>query len=226
MKNYLLLILVLLFVTGCFFNKEKKEEITNEVISNEEEIKEDTIVEEKEEVYKDDNPVIVGLYKNGKLVKDIDVVIADDTDIISLDVYFTNIEDVGSSNTKANFNKYASDYEDVNKYKIGFIVNFDIKDETINKVITSPKDMYVLSPYIYNYLYDDVHQDGSWYSHVEEASVNDETVYSSIKLYGAENTNKINSPITLTVFTYDTEDDFDDNGMYRGNSKYTVTING
>ena len=85
--------------------------------------------------------------------------------------------------------------------------------------------MYIVTPYIYNYLYDDIHQpDGAWYSHVEENQVTNETIYSSIKLYAAEKTNEISSPITLTVFTYDTADDFDESGMYRGNSKYTITI--
>ena len=35
---------------------------------------------------------------------------------------------------------------------------------------------------------------------------------------------EVDSKILLTVFTYDTEDDFDENKEYRGNSKYTMTI--
>ena len=34
----------------------------------------------------------------------------------------------------------------------------------------------------------------------------------------------IDSPITLMVFTYDGMDDFDDSGLYRGNSFYKVLI--
>lgn len=223
MKKYLLLVLCLFLVIGC--SKDKQEVVEEEINNIKEEVKEEQVIVE-EDIYKDENPIIVGLYQKGKLVKSINANIMDSTDIASFDVYFTNEEDVGSSNTKNNFNKYASNYEESNKYKIGFMISFTTEDESINKVITGPKDTYITTPYIYNYLYDDVHQvDGAWYSHVEEKDVNDETVYSSIKLYGAEYTNKINSPITLTVFTYDTEDDFDDNGMYRGNSKYSVTIN-
>lgn len=222
MKKYLLLILCLFLLVGCSNSKVKKNEIKED--TNNKEVEEDVKVEEP--IYKDDNPVIVGLYQNGKLVKDINVNISDSTDIASFDVYFTNEEDVGSKNTKVNFNKYASNYKDINKYKIGFMISFSTTEESFNKVITGPKDIYITTPYIYNYLYDDIHQiDGAWYSHVEEKDVNDETIYSSIKLYGAENTNNITSPITLTVFTYDTEDDFDENGMYRGNSKYSITIN-
>ena len=52
----------------------------------------------------------------------------------------------------------------------------------------------------------------------------DTTMYTSIKLYLVE-VDKITSPITLTVFTYDSDDDFDSDGNYRGNSKYQIQIN-
>ena len=54
--------------------------------------------------------------------------------------------------------------------------------------------------------------------------VKDDTIYSSIKLYLHKQINEITSPITLTVFTYKDDSDFVD-GHYRGNSKYTITIN-
>ena len=218
MKKYLLLIIFLLFMVGCSNNKISNVENINYIDEVE------NILPE-EPIYVDENPVIVGLYQNGKLIHSVNTSINDGKDIAILDIYFTNEENVGSTNTKRNFNKFASNYEDVSKYKIGFIVSFSVGDELIMEMITGPKDMYALSPYIYNYLYDDVHQpDGSWYSHVTEDEVNDQTIYSSIKLYAASETSKITSPITLMVFTYDTEDDFDDMGMYRGNSKYTITI--
>ena len=176
--------------------------------------------------YIDTNPVKVGLYQDGKLVKELSATIRDDLDIASFDVYFTNEENVYSSNTKSNFKKYSQEYTDSNKYKIGFYIKFMVGDKEVAGNILGPKNMYVVTPYIYNYLYDDVHQaDGAWYSHVEENQVNDETIYSSIKLYAAEKTNEITSPITLMVYTYDSEDDFDDDGNYRGNSKYEITIN-
>lgn len=221
MKKYVLLITILFMVTGCT-DYNKKDLKDNE--SNSIEKQEETVPEEP--VYVDENPVIVGLYQNGKLVKNIDATIRDDLDIGSFDVYFTNEENVGSTNTKRNFNKYYNNYEDAGKYKIGFYISFVTTDRKMEVVIKDPSARYNLWPYIYNYLYDDIHQvDGGWYSHVEEKDVNADTIYSSIKLYGAENTKDIISPITLTVFTYDTDDDFDDVGMYRGNSKYTITIN-
>ena len=36
---------------------------------------------------------------------------------------------------------------------------------------------------------------------------------------------KVTSPITLKVFTYDDEEDFDEDGHYRGISSHTLIIN-
>ena len=226
MKKYLLLFIIIFLTTGCISNNKKTEEqtiITNNIEETKEEIIEDI---PEEPTYKDENPVIVGIYQKGKLITNLNIPIIDGTDIASFDVYFTNEEDTNDSNTKRNFKKYAANYENINKYKIGFIVSFSTKEEIITKMITTPNDTFILAPYIFNYLYDDIHQpDGTWYSHVEEADVNENTIYSSIKLCAVSDTDKIISPISLTVFTYDTLDDFDENGMYRGNSKYTITIN-
>ena len=46
---------------------------------------------------------------------------------------------------------------------------------------------------------------------------------SSIKLMSAKKSGEINSPIELTVFTYD-EDDFSESGNYIGVSKYKISI--
>ena len=221
MRKFLLLILMLFLVTGCTFSEDKKMNDTTD--DNKEET---TDVLPPEPIYVDENPVVVGLYQNGKLVRNISATFYDNIDIDSFDVYFTNDENVGDTNTKRNFNKYASNYDNVSQYKIGFYVSFDVADKKMEATILNPEAMYSLAPYVYNYLYDDVHQaDGTWYSHVETKDVKNDTIYSSIKLYGADSMNKVTSPITLMVFTYDTDDDFDENGIYRGNSKYTITIN-
>ena len=216
MKKFILLILCLFFMAGC----TKKENIVKD--NSLEKQEEDIPVED---TYKDDNPIKVGLYMNGKLIDEYNTTIVDGTDIASFDVYFTNESDVGSSNTKNNFNKYYQMYDDISNYKIGFYISFDTEEKTMEEVILDPSKMHTLY-YIYNYLYDDIHQpDGSWYSHVEEKDVTDETIYSSIKLYASGETSKITSPITLMVFTYDSDDDFDSEGHYRGVSSHTITIN-
>ncbi len=60
------------------------------------------------------------------------------------------------------------------------------------------------------YLYDDIHQDGGWYSHLTEADTNEETVISSVKLTAGKNIASVesivisayiegSSPATVTV---------------------------
>ena len=219
MKKYIVIVLCLFLLVGC----SKKEEIVNDNI---EEKGEETITEEPKDEYIDDNPIKVGLYMNGKLMNEYNKSFIANADIASFDVYFTNETDVGSSNTKNNFNKYYQNYSGIEKYKIGYYVSFEADGKKHEKVVLDPDVEFALSPYIYLYLYDDIHQpDGSWYSHVTKEEFNDNTILSSIKLYLAEKGNEITSPITIEVFTYDGEEDFDEEGYYRGVSSHKVIIN-
>ena len=97
MKRLLVVLMSLFIITGCT-NKELVNETKNEITP--------TVTPTPTEIpYIDNNPVKVGLYQNGNLVKDLTTTINDGLDIGSFDVYFTNVENTGSSNTKNNFNK-------------------------------------------------------------------------------------------------------------------------
>lgn len=108
--------------------------------------------------------------------------------------------------------------------KVGFNIKYSLSNgENINQTITNPSNT-ITSGYILNYLYDDYkNRNSNFYSHIEESEYNDDTLFTSIKLY-ANSIDLLTSDIELTVFTYDTDDDFDELGNYRGNSKYTVNI--
>ena len=217
MKKKFILLLLIVLLTGCTSDKLKDK--------NKIEVKAKTpeIVEPTEPPYVDDNPITVGLYQDGYLVKSIDTPFYEKADIAVLNVYFTNEEYTGSSWIKYNFNKYYNNYQNIEKYKIGFNISFYADGEFHNANIFDATTTFIFNPHMFLYLYDDVHQaDGAFYSHLEE--VNDDTIISSIKLTGIDS-NSIESPITLTVFTYDGPEDFDSEGQYRGNSKYTITIN-
>ena len=74
------------------------------------------------------------------------------------------------------------------------------------------------------YLYDDYNNFGKgFYSHIEKEQFNENTLMTSIKIQSSYSVDQINSKISLTVFTYDSEDDFENN-EYRGNSSYTMDI--
>ena len=179
--------------------------------------------EEKEEPqYVDTNPIKVGLYKNNKLVHEYNKKFQDRTDIAIFNILFTNNENLGQGNMKTLWKKYYSEYEAIDDYKIGFEIKFKVNDQEQENIMLNPNNQHKLHPYLYAYLYDDIHSSGH-YSHITMDKVNDNTIYSSIKLYLHQKTNEITSPITLTVFTYKDDNDFLD-GHYRGNSKYTITI--
>ena len=173
--------------------------------------------------YQDDNPIKIGLYQNNKLVHNYKVSLSDHKDIGIFEIYYTNDETLNDNNQKRAWNNYYQKYSDISKYKIGFNISFKTINETIDYLVLDPSEMHH-TDYLYYYLYDDIHQaNNSWYSHLETKNISASTIYSSIKLYLANRTYEIVSPITLTLFTYD-EDDFDENNHYRGNSSYTINI--
>ena len=217
MKKIFLLIIIL-FVVGCDIKKTDEEERMEKAINN----PPTATPEPTPEPYVDDNPIIVGLYKNGKLIKTYNKKFKNQTDIAIFNVVFTNDEKLPNKKFKTLWKDYYNKYENIDDYKIGFELSVDINGETQTNLLLNPKNQHKIYPYLYAYTYDDIHNSG-YYSHVTMDTLKDNTIFSSIKLYLHNKTNEITSPITLTVFTYNDDDDFLD-GHYRGNSKYTITI--
>ncbi len=174
--------------------------------------------------YQDNNPITIGLYEDEHLIKDYHVKLTNMKDITVFNIYYTNQDPLENNYIKYNWNKYYKNYENIDKYKIGFIISFEAEGKLYKEQILTPDCEYIFAPYLYVYLYDDINQpNGSWYSHLLPEEVTDKTIFSSIKLFMANKATDISSPITLTVFTYD-EDDFDSSNNYIGKSKYTTTI--
>ena len=218
MKKIFLLIIIL-FAVGCHKLSDEEKRIEEAINNPPTETPEPT-----PEPYVDTNPIKVGIYKDYKLVHEFNKKFKDQTDIAIFNVLFTNEEKVTKNgNFKNTWKKYYNQYENVKDYKIGFELSVEIKGEEQVNILLNPKNQHKIYPTLYAYLYDDIHNSG-YYSHVEMKDVKDDTVYSSIKLYLHKQTKDITSPITLTVFTYKDDNDFDENGRYRGNSKHTITI--
>ena len=174
--------------------------------------------------YQDNNPITIGLYEDEHLIKDYHVKLTNMKDITVFNIYYTNQDPLENNYIKYNWNKYYKNYENIDKYKIGFIISFEAEGKLYKEQILTPDCEYIFAPYLYVYLYDDINQpNGSWYSHLLPEEVTDKTIFSSIKLFMANKATDISSPITLSVFTYD-EDDFDSSNNYIGKSKYTTTI--
>ena len=217
-----MIILVSLFSYSYFFDKDNN---TKPLSNNKKEI----VEERKEDKYTDNNKIILGLYKNyrngtpRKLITEFERTWSYHNDISSFEVYYTNDYELKNDTQINLFNLYKNDYENVDNYKIGYIIDFSINDMHINKTILSPKDTTDFFDYLEVYLYDDYHRTGGWYSHTTEEEYNENTLLTSIKLTAGKSVDAIISDIKLSAFTYDS-DDFYDDGSYRGKSIYTITI--
>ena len=218
MKKLIILLSLILIFSGCTKNAKKVDEV-KKIKQNIEEIK----VPE----YVDLNNTKIGLYfeKNRKLelIKEYKTNITSGVDIGIFQVYPKDDDEI-VLNTDFGTSFYNSWIQtpNYNNLKIGFNVKYilDSGEEISYNIL----DYNVIYNEIYNYLYDDyANRYKSLYSHIEEYDYNENTLYTSIKLYGAS-VERINSKISLTVFTYDGLDDFDENDNYRGNSSYTITI--
>ncbi len=218
-KIFLLLLLIL--VTGCGV-KEVEQSKEKEEIKEEE--------KEKEPTYQEENPLKIGLYQNnGNLYKKVDEFISpldSYKDIGTFSVILSNDSEVTGSSIKDLYNNVKSSYDDFSKYKIGYNINFTVKDgTTYNETILKPLDLfdYPFYKYLYIWLYDDINTTG-WHSHIEVDDYTDTTVMSSIKLMSTSLSREVVDGFKITVFTYDTMDDFDESGNYRGVSSHTLTI--
>lgn len=216
-----ILICILFLLCGCSpFNQIQETSSKKEEVKNNEE-------KDYVEPYIDDNPILLGLYQNQNGTKNLltsyDSPLIQYQDIISFEVYYTK-EDTLVGNQKELWNQYYQNYQDIDTYKIGYHISFKTRDLEVNQTILNPSDVGSFFDYIQVYLYDDIHQDSGWYDHISQEEVTEETRFTSIKLTASTRINEIISPITLTAFTYN-EDDFDENGNYRGGSSYQVVIN-
>lgn len=219
MKKIILLIIIIL-LTGCSSVKKDNNEISNSSIEE---------TNDEIEQYIDDNPIKVGLFLYDGTYSFKNVIDSEyytnfvsGKDIGSFEVFLTDDKTVSGNSFKDIWNKYYNSYDNISNYKVGFNIKFMLKNgENFSSNFTEP-DIYRYGKYFYVYLYDDIHvQDGKTYNHLEE--MNDDTILTSIKLYAVDAIDEVES-IILEVYTYDSMDDFDDNGNYRGNSLYVIRI--
>ena len=218
MKKIIVLIIGIFFLTGCF------------EVAEDNPIKKEPKKEEVKEVYKDTNPVKVGLYNytGNKFVlyKDYSANIKPKTDINTFQIVFNNEDEVSFSGNRYDFIKSSWD-EIKEKCKLGIMLEYDTLNEGhIKHVIYNPDNILEHDHYIQIYLYDAIaHRNDKWYSHITKEEFNENTYITSFKLYAHDKIDEVVFPVKLSVFTYDSDDDFDESGNYRGNSIYTININ-
>ena len=215
MKRVYIVLLCLVLITGCSTTKSKKVEKKKQ---------EKKQVVEVKEVYKDENNMPIGFYENNKKITTKKVVFEVGRDLGVFQIFPSSDDSIENWN---HFYDEWSKYDSEHKVKIGYNVSFSTTDgKNISYNILSPTYPKEYDSYMMPFLYDDYSNRGkSWYSHIEEDEYNDNTFMTSIKLFANGDISNISSDIKLTVFTYDTEDDFDpETKEYRGNSKSTLTL--
>ena len=217
MKKILLVLVVLLLFCGC----TKKEKV---IEKTKEEKKEEVI---EKDTYKDENKTPIGFYKvQGNTLTKITKVNV--TPVVEQDMGVFQIYPSNEDNLTIDKGFGLAFYDEWNKYnniKLGYNIKFSLADgRNISYNIFSPENTFDQWEYLMTYLYDDYNNFGKgFYSHIEKEQFNENTLMTSIKIQSSYSVDQINSKISLTVFTYDSEDDFKDN-EYRGNSSYTMDI--
>ena len=208
-------------------NNIKKEEQQSEK-THEEEIEE----EHKEDVYVDDNPIKIGLYINSNKGKKLITEYTSSWIAEEIMGMFyaipTNESIAAGANFKTTWDKYWNEYTNIENYRIGYNIKFTLNTgEVVDQIILNPDHAFLMFPKVQFYLYDDVNLiPGKRYYHVTQGEMNDKTQCTSVKIVGDKQTKNIISPIELTVFTFDGQEDFDPTtGKYRGNSHYSILIN-
>lgn len=221
MKKIITLLFVLMFVSGCGskntpVEKEKEQEVPVKM--------------EEVERYSDNNTTPIGIYRleGNKLtkLKQISESLIVEKDIGVFQIYPSSEDEVILSSSFGQ-----SFYDEWLKYnngslRIGFNVKFTKNDgEKISYNILNPSQTFDHWEQLMNYLYDDYANLGKgFYSHIENDEYNDNTLFTSFKMQSSYQCGDIASKIQLSVFTYDTDDDFGEDGEYRGNSLYTLDI--
>ena len=224
MKKIILVLLIIL-LTGCSFNLKKEMKETDDTGNIEEQ---EEVEEEIEDVYQDDNPLKIAFYQGSNSVyKKVSVFKSPLNSFKDIGIFSIILDDKDEvrGNYKELYNNVKNSYPDF-KFKIGYNISFTLKDgSSYDENILKPIDLfdYTFSDYLYIWLYDDINTSG-WHSHIEEKDYNENTVMSSIKLMSTALSREAVDGFNITVFTYDSDDDFDDDDHYRGNSKFTLKI--
>lgn len=224
LKIILFLLICIITLTGCNKQEEtqKKEKPQEKQMQNQ---------EIKVPEYVDNNQTPISFYQlqGNKLVKltEITKKLNVEEDIGTFQIFPSNEDTIylNKSFSESYYDEWTK-YNQNNSIKLGFNIKFTIlNNENVSYNIFTPDDAMKRWEHLMNYLYDDyVNRNMSFYSHIEQNQLTDTTLFTAIKLQASYQCSEITSPIQLTVFTYDTDDDFLDN-EYRGNSKYTFTIN-
>lgn len=226
-NKYLLLFLsCIILLTGCS-NSKVYDNIIEDNVSEKEKIEE---VEEIVPEYIDINNTPISFYslKGNKLIKLTEITkrlnVEEDIGIFQIYPSYDDEIILNKSFAESFYDEWQK-YNSNSNIKIGFNIKFKLANEEISYNIFNPSNTFEKWEYLMNYLYDDYANRGKgFYSHIEENQYNDSTLFTALKIQSSYQCSEIISPIQVTVYTYDSEDDFENN-EYRGNCHSSFLIN-
>jgi len=220
MKKIVILFLILL-LCGCQNTEDlKKGESSN------------VLVEDNLPTYIDENPVKISLYvDNAAGGLDIAGEEFRDTwrqkrDIVILSSIFSEEEVIKSDYFQNIWKNAAEKYKNYQDYKTQWYISFKLVDGTeIKQIVKHPDDVAYFYDYLEVYMYDSVNPEiGTWYTHLTGDDMNENTIMTTMKLTAGSRYEEIEGEITVKVYTYDSLDDFDESGNYRGNSMSAIKV--
>ena len=125
------------------------------------------------------------------------------TDIVVLHTYATDVSEFTWTHAdfQDEFTPLWEAFENSSDSKLGYKVSFYLKDGTyIEKTILKPSDTESYFDYLENYLYDDVNVPRStWYSHLTDDKMTDDTIITSIKFTCGKNYELIDGEMTAAL---------------------------
>lgn len=223
MRRSILFLLVLFLITGCGYDFEKIN--LNDLIFS----PEDSNV--KKDEYKDENSINISIYTEmDNNIKRIDETYSASwiakKDIVVLSSFLSEEGMLFGNYYQEIWKSCLANYEEKFSAKIGWMISFRLKNgNNIKRVIFNPEDVTDIYNYLEIYLYDSVNQPiGSWYSHLTMNDMTEETLLTTMKITAGSDVDEVENQIVVSVFTYDDMLDFDENGIYRGNSIHEITV--
>ena len=177
------------------------------------------------------SPNVVGIYipatdgtRNRVRITEFSSVRTAKTDIDCFEILASREEICAGKSFAGIWNDAWAQHENTEGPKIGFIIHFSLPGgQYVHTQILKPSDTLDFYEYLEIYLYDDIHQDGGWYTHLEDKDMTEETIISSIKLTSGSKISQVGD-ISLTAFLYQGDDCFDSKGEYIGEILETIVI--
>ena len=216
MKKIFFGLLIIILLCGCGKKEEKKDIVKKE--------------KKKEEVvdkYEDLNTTPIGIYKlNGNTLTKLNTINV--TPVVEQDIGVFQIYPSSDETITLSKGYGPACYDEWQKYKnvkLGINIKFTLANgEKVSYNIFSPDNTFDKWEYLMNYLYDDYTNYGKgFYSHIEKDEFSENTLITALKIQSSYSVDQINSKIIVTAFTYDTDDDIENN-EYRGKSSYSMNI--